>query len=47
MFIAKKREAAEAFMIQLQQRTIKKQYVARVKGEFPVYVPAPRARRSC
>jgi len=35
MFIAKTREAAESFMNQLQARTIQKQYVARVKGEFP------------
>jgi tRNA pseudouridine32 synthase len=35
MFIAKTKEAAESFMKQLQSRTIRKQYVARVKGEFP------------
>ncbi|PWW79605.1 pseudouridine synthase [Tuber magnatum] len=35
MFMAKTPEAANDFMEQLQTRTIKKQYVARVKGEFP------------
>jgi len=35
MFMAKTPEAANDFMGQLQTRTIKKQYVARVKGEFP------------
>ena len=33
--MAKTPEAANDFMGQLQTRTIKKQYVARVKGEFP------------
>ncbi|KAI5816321.1 DRAP deaminase [Pyronema omphalodes] len=35
MFIAKRREAADAFMHQLKSRTIRKQYLARVMGEFP------------
>ncbi|RPA79795.1 pseudouridine synthase [Ascobolus immersus RN42] len=35
MFIAKTREAAEDMMSQLKTRTVKKQYVARVKGNFP------------
>ncbi|KAF8249597.1 pseudouridine synthase [Wilcoxina mikolae CBS 423.85] len=35
MFIAKTRDAADAFMHQLKSRTIRKQYVARVRGEFP------------
>ena len=35
MFMAKTPEAANDFMGQLQTRTIRKQYVARVKGEFP------------
>ncbi|KAG0644827.1 pseudouridine synthase [Tuber brumale] len=35
MFMAKTPEAANDFMGQLQTRTIKKQYVARVKGKFP------------
>jgi tRNA pseudouridine synthase 9 len=39
MFIAKTRDAADRFMKQLKERSIRKQYVARVKGEFPEYVP--------
>lgn len=35
MFIAKHKEAAEKLTIQLTQRTIRKQYVARVRGNFP------------
>ncbi|KAA8912902.1 DRAP deaminase [Sphaerosporella brunnea] len=35
MFIAKTRDAADAFMNQLKSRTIRKQYVARVNGKFP------------
>jgi tRNA pseudouridine synthase 9 len=35
MFIAKTRGAADRFMEQLKSRTIRKQYVARVRGEFP------------
>jgi tRNA pseudouridine32 synthase len=35
MFIAKHKKAAEALTEQLTQRTIRKQYIARVKGEFP------------
>ncbi|CAZ83861.1 unnamed protein product [Tuber melanosporum] len=35
MFMAKTPEAANDFMGQLQTRTIKKQYLARVKGKFP------------
>src|SRR5437588_7471879 len=35
MFMAKNPETANDFMGQLQTRTIKKQYVARVKGKFP------------
>jgi tRNA pseudouridine synthase 9 len=38
MFIAKTRDAADRFMLQLKERTIRKQYVARVIGEFPQYV---------
>jgi tRNA pseudouridine synthase 9 len=41
MFIAKTRDAADRFMNQLRERTIRKQYVARVKGEFPEYAPPP------
>lgn len=35
MFVAKNRDAAEKLTVQLTQRTIRKQYVARVRGEFP------------
>ncbi|KAF3086052.1 hypothetical protein TWF706_011775 [Orbilia oligospora] len=35
MFIAKTKEASKSMMLQLQTRTIKKEYVAMVKGEFP------------
>ena len=35
MFIAKHKKAAEKLTEQLTQRTIRKQYVARVRGEFP------------
>jgi tRNA pseudouridine synthase 9 len=35
MFIAKHKKAAEGLTEQLTQRTIRKQYVARVKGKFP------------
>ncbi|KAF2161002.1 hypothetical protein M409DRAFT_70076 [Zasmidium cellare ATCC 36951] len=35
MFIAKHKKAAEAVTEQLMGRTIRKEYVARVKGEFP------------
>ncbi len=35
MFIAKHKKAAERLTEQLTQRTVRKQYVARVKGEFP------------
>ncbi|KAK3701198.1 DRAP deaminase [Vermiconidia calcicola] len=35
MFIAKHKKSAEKLTVQLTQRTIRKQYVARVKGEFP------------
>jgi len=35
MFIAKHRRAADAMMLQISARTVKKEYVARVKGEFP------------
>ncbi|GAB7347149.1 hypothetical protein MBLNU459_g3268t3 [Dothideomycetes sp. NU459] len=35
MFIAKHRKAAEDITAQIMARTVKKEYVARVKGEFP------------
>ncbi|KAL7275377.1 DRAP deaminase [Rhizina undulata] len=35
MFIAKNGKSADDFMNMLRTRTIKKQYIARVKGEFP------------
>ncbi|KAK5167728.1 DRAP deaminase [Saxophila tyrrhenica] len=35
MFIAKHKKSAEKLTEQLTQRTVRKQYVARVKGEFP------------
>ena len=35
MFIGKTKEAAEDMSKQLVERTIKKEYIARVKGEFP------------
>ncbi|KAF3923415.1 hypothetical protein ABW21_db0206290 [Orbilia brochopaga] len=35
MFIAKTKESSKSMMIQLQTRTIKKEYVAMVKGKFP------------
>jgi len=35
MFIGKHRAAADAMMLQISGRTIKKEYVARVKGRFP------------
>ncbi|KAI4847001.1 pseudouridine synthase, partial [Aureobasidium sp. EXF-8845] len=35
MFIAKHRKAAEELTAQIMARTVKKEYVARVKGEFP------------
>lgn len=35
MFIAKHKKAAEAITAQLTQRTVRKEYVARVRGEFP------------
>lgn len=35
MFIAKHKDAAERMMEQIMARTVKKEYVARVKGEFP------------
>lgn len=35
MFIGKHRQAAEAMTVQLTQRTVKKEYIARVIGEFP------------
>lgn len=35
MFIAKNKKAAEKLTEQLTQRTIRKQYIARVRGEFP------------
>lgn len=35
MFIAKHPRAAEVMMEQIMARTVKKEYVARVKGEFP------------
>jgi tRNA pseudouridine32 synthase len=36
MFIAKHPAAAKSLMTQIQDRTVKKEYVARVKGEFPL-----------
>jgi tRNA pseudouridine synthase 9 len=39
MFMAKTRHAADEFTSQLSTRTVRKQYVARVKGEFPAYAP--------
>ena len=36
MFIAKHKQAAEAITNQLMGRTVRKEYVARVKGEFPL-----------
>lgn len=35
MFIAKTPKAAEKFVIQLRERTVQKEYVARVSGRFP------------
>lgn len=35
MFVAKHRKAAEHLTVQIMGRTIRKEYVARVKGEFP------------
>lgn len=35
MFIAKHKDAAERMTEQLTQRTVRKEYVARVRGEFP------------
>lgn len=35
MFIGKNAKAAERISMQIQQRTVKKEYVARVVGEFP------------
>ncbi|KAF2084001.1 pseudouridine synthase [Saccharata proteae CBS 121410] len=35
MFIGKHRAAAEKLSVQIKQRTVKKEYVARVIGEFP------------
>ncbi|PNS18923.1 hypothetical protein CAC42_6018 [Sphaceloma murrayae] len=35
MFIAKHKEAAERMTVQLTKRTVRKEYVCRVKGEFP------------
>lgn len=35
MFIAKHPKAAEKLSMQISQRTVRKEYVARVKGEFP------------
>ncbi|EKD13663.1 uncharacterized protein L3040_005713 [Drepanopeziza brunnea f. sp. 'multigermtubi'] len=35
MFIAKHPKSAEALSIQITQRTVRKEYIARVKGEFP------------
>lgn len=37
MFCAKTPEAADDMMEQLKTRTVRKQYVARVMGEFPEY----------
>jgi tRNA pseudouridine synthase 9 len=41
MFMAKTRQAADDFMSQLSTRTIRKQYIARVMGEFPAYELSP------
>ena len=41
MFVAKTRDAADFFMNQLKNRTIRKQYIARVRGEFPEYLFPP------
>jgi tRNA pseudouridine synthase 9 len=35
MFIAKHKKAAESLTVQLMKRSIRKEYVARVRGEFP------------
>lgn len=35
MFIGKHHKAAEELSVQIKDRTVKKEYVARVKGEFP------------
>ncbi|KAK7728928.1 DRAP deaminase [Botryosphaeria dothidea] len=35
MFIGKNRKAADDLSVQIKQRTVKKEYVARVVGEFP------------
>lgn len=35
MFIAKHRKAADDLTVQIMARTVRKEYVARVKGEFP------------
>lgn len=35
MFVAKTREMAESMVVQMKTRVIRKQYVCRVKGEFP------------
>lgn len=39
MFCAKTPQAADEMMEQLKTRTIRKQYIARVVGEFPAYIP--------
>lgn len=39
MFCAKTPQAADEMMEQLKTRTIRKQYIARVMGEFPEYIP--------
>lgn len=41
MFCAKTPQAADEMMEQLRTRTIKKQYIARVMGEFPEYILSP------
>lgn len=35
MFVAKHKKAAEKLTVQLTERSIRKEYIARVKGEFP------------
>lgn len=41
MFCAKTPQAADEMMEQLKTRTIKKQYIAKVMGEFPEYILSP------
>lgn len=42
MFIAKHRDAAEKLQRQIMDRTVKKEYIARVKGRFPDQITCDR-----